>query len=173
MPLFRRSDGDPIQGLSPVRRMVPYLMRGRNESVVYLEQVLDLSRTLPFVAAWNARSREHLTVFQIVIAACGKALLARPGLNRFVVGGQIYQRRGCFISFSLKQAMTDDAPLLTAKLQMVEGEPLGDTVRRIRETLAEARSRRERAVDREVRLALRLPAPVLGAGCGPCGCSTA
>lgn len=32
MPLFRRSDGDPITGLSPLRRIMPALMRKRNES---------------------------------------------------------------------------------------------------------------------------------------------
>jgi hypothetical protein len=161
MPLFPRSDGVVVRGLSPVRRMIPYLMRGRNESLIYYEQILDVTRTLEFVRSWNATRPEKVSVFDIVIAACGKALLARPGLNRFVSGGRIYQRRGCFVSFAAKKRFEDDAPLSTVKLEMHEAEPLGETARRIHEAVVGARSDRERPVDKEVRLVLKLPGVLL------------
>ena len=44
MPLFRRPDGTLIQNESPVRRMIPYLMLGRNESALYHEQFIDLTK---------------------------------------------------------------------------------------------------------------------------------
>ena len=31
MPLFSRPDGDLIKNLDPVRKMMPFVMRGRNE----------------------------------------------------------------------------------------------------------------------------------------------
>jgi hypothetical protein len=157
MPLFRRSDGVLVRDLSPVRRIMPYLMKGRNESVVYYEQILDLTRTLPFLQRWNETHAEKLTLFHLAVAAAGKALLARPGLNRFVSGGRIYQRNGCFISFAAKRRFADDAPLVTVKVELREGEALEETARRIREAVGEGRSDRERAVDKELRLVLRLP----------------
>jgi len=39
MPLFPRCDGDLVAGEPPVRRIMPYLMRGRNEAAVYQETV--------------------------------------------------------------------------------------------------------------------------------------
>jgi hypothetical protein len=33
VPLFRRSDGDLVRDLPPVRRIMPHIMRGRNESI--------------------------------------------------------------------------------------------------------------------------------------------
>ncbi len=36
MPWFRRSDGDLVPDLPPMRRIMPYVMRGRNESAVYV-----------------------------------------------------------------------------------------------------------------------------------------
>jgi len=161
MPLFRRPDGILIRDLSPVRRLIPYLMRRRNESIVYYEQVLDLSRTLEFVREWNERHEKKISPFQIIIAACGKALHARSGLNRFVSGGRIYERRGVFISFAAKKAFTDEAPLVTVKLEMFEDEPLEQTVRRIQEAVSGARNGAERAVDREVRLVAGLPGFVI------------
>lgn len=157
MPLFRRSDGKLIRDLSMVRRMIPYLMKGRNESVVYYEQNLDLTRTLPFIERWNAKHEQKLTLFHLLLAALGKALLARPGLNRFVSGGRTYQRSGAQVSFAAKKRFADEAPLVTIKLAMHEGEPLGETVRRIYESVGEGRSDKERAVDKEVRWILHLP----------------
>ena len=163
MPLFSRPDGDLVRDLSPVRRLMPYLMKGRNESVVYYEQILDLTRTLPFVRAWNEAHEEKLTVFHLLVAACGKALHARPGLNRFVSGGRIYQRRGAFVSFAAKASFEDDAPLKTVKLPVLAAEPLEEAVRRLHASVGGARGAGERPVDREVRLVVRLPGFVLRA----------
>ncbi len=157
MPLFRRSDGEVVKDLPPVRRMIPYLMKGRNESVVYYEQDLDLTKTLPFIAAWNTEHEQKLTLFHLVLAALARTLFARPGLNRFVSGGRIYQRNGVFLSFAAKKQFRDDAPLVTIKLEMKEGEPLDETVRRVYASVGEGRSDVERAVDKEVRWILKAP----------------
>jgi hypothetical protein len=162
MPLFRRSDGDLIKNLSPVRRMVPQLMPTRSESVVFQEQLLDLSQTLPFIERWNAERKERLTLFHLVAAALGRALHERPGINRFASGGHLYQRRGVFLSFAAKRQFADDAPLVTIKLPMPASETLDATVRRIHESVSEGRGDRERAVDKEVRLLVKLPGVVLG-----------
>jgi hypothetical protein len=161
MPLFGRSDGDLVRDLAPVRHIIPYLMKGRNESVVYYEQILDLTRTLPFVRAWNETHEQKLTVFHLLIAACGKALHARPGLNRFVSGGRIYQRRGASVSFAAKAQFKDDAPLKTVKLPVFAAEPLEETVARIHGSVGGARGADERPVDKEVRLVVKMPGVVL------------
>jgi hypothetical protein len=161
MPLFSRPDGDLVRDLAPVRHIIPYLMKGRNESVVYYEQILDLTRTLPFVRAWNETHEQKLTVFHLLIAACGKALHARPGLNRFVSGGRIYQRRGAFVSFAAKPEFKDDAPLKTVKVEVFPAEPLDETVRRILGSVGGARGHEERPVDKEVRLVVKMPGVLL------------
>lgn len=163
MPLFRRSDGDPVVGLSPLRRIMPALMRSRNESVVYYEQCLDLTHTLPFVEQWNRDHSLPLTVFDVIVAGCGRVLHTRPGLNRFVSGGTIYQRREVVIAFAAKKAFSDDAPLMTIKLPLAEGEELEDTLGHIHAQLSAARGDAERGVDKEVRWFTLLPPRVLRA----------
>src|SRR5437868_2186095 len=118
MALIICSSGKLIKDLSPVRRMNAYLMKAQNECVAYYEQYIDLTKTLPFIADYNASHEQKLTLFHLVLAALGKALFARPGLNRFVSGGRIYQRNGVFISFAAKKRLADDAPLVTIKLPM-------------------------------------------------------
>lgn len=161
MPLFGRADGELVRGLAPVRAMLPFLMPTRNEAVVYYEQVLDLRRTLPFLEEWNRTHEAKLTVFHLVVAAIGKALYARPGLDRFVAGGRIWQRRTTSVAFAAKKAFRDDAPIVTVKLDLARGEALEATAARVLSAVSEGRSGRERAVDREVALGVALPGFVL------------
>jgi len=35
MPLFRRCDGELVKSVDPIRQMMPLVMRGRNQSIVY------------------------------------------------------------------------------------------------------------------------------------------
>ncbi|MCC6807940.1 MAG: 2-oxo acid dehydrogenase subunit E2 [Deltaproteobacteria bacterium] len=162
MPLFRRSDGTVVSGLSLVRRIIPFLMRGRNESVVYYEQMLDLTKALPFIERWNATATQKITVFHLIMAAAGKGLIARPGLNRFVSGGRIYQRKGAWISFAAKQRFADSAALVTVKIEMKKGEALAQTIERIHGAVGEGRSDKQRPVDKELKLLFMVPHFVLG-----------
>src|SRR5262245_10128615 len=110
MPL-PRFDGTLCTDVPPYRRIVPFLMRGRNESAVYFEQTIDLTRTLPFVEAWNGRHprERRITFFHVLLGALPRVMAERPRLNRFVSGERIYQRNGVFISFAAKKKMDDEA----------------------------------------------------------------
>jgi len=156
MPLFRRSDGDLVLGEAPVRRIMPYLMRGRNESCVYQESVYRVSAARTWLKAYNRAHRPRATLFHLVAYACSVVLQERPRLNRFVSGGRTYQRRGVFIAFVVKVAFTDDGPGATVKLQAQPGESFPAWSARISAQVDEARDT-VRPVDREVALIMKLP----------------
>jgi hypothetical protein len=159
--LLRRSDGRPAK-VPAYRRMMPYLMRGRNESVVYFEQLLDLSRTLPWIEAWNAAAGQKASPFHLVLHAIGEVLHERPRLNRFVVGRRIHDRDGVYLSFAAKKQMSDDGALATVKRRFAQGEPFAAMMASLSGAIGEARSDRASAVDKELKVLLRLPRPVLG-----------
>lgn len=161
MPVFRRSDGAPCRDLPPVRLIVPYLMRGRNESAVYHETVYDLTRARPWLRAYNRTHDDRATLFHLFLYACARALHLRPGLNRFVAGGRIYQRRGVFVSFAAKTEMRDEAPFATIKVECPPDEPFEAAVRRIAELVGEGRRGPKRQVDKEVAFFTRFPGVVL------------
>jgi pyruvate/2-oxoglutarate dehydrogenase complex dihydrolipoamide acyltransferase (E2) component len=118
MPLFSRSDGTLVKDLPRVRRVMPYLMQGRNESMVLHETVYDLSRAGDWLERYNRQRGERATVFHLLVYAFARALHERPGLNRFVSGGRIYQRDRVTISFAAKYAFDDHAPFVTVKLEI-------------------------------------------------------
>jgi hypothetical protein len=60
--------------------------------------------------------------------------------------------------------MDDDAPLSVIKRRFHRGEEFAELLRDLDTEIDDARSERESSVDKEMRWALKLPAPVLGAG---------
>jgi hypothetical protein len=163
MPLFRRCDGELVTPLSDVRRIMPYLMRGRNESVVYHVMEVKIAKTRARIRQYNQIRQpcEHATLFHAVVYVLARLLHDRPGINRFVAGGRIYQRKNVCISFVVKKRMAEDAPLVTIKLPFPPNEPFDDCVKRINEAISQARSDSDMAIDRELRVLTRLPGPVL------------
>jgi hypothetical protein len=161
MPLFSRSDGTLVPGLSPVRYIMPFLMRGRNESAVLHETRYDLSRTHAWLRRWNETHARMATLFHLILFAVARALHERPGLNRFVSGCRIYQRNGVFLSFAAKAAFADDAPIVTIKLAFPADDTFAACVERVAGAVGGARGptegKKRSSVDQELALAMAIP----------------
>jgi hypothetical protein len=161
MPLFRRHDGDLVRDEGPVRLIMPYLMRGRNESAVYQQSLYRVTAARAWLRAYNRAHRDHpATLFHLVAYGCAVALQEKPRLNRFVAGHRIWQRRGVSISFVAKTEMTESAPDATVKLEAPRGESFPSFSRRLVGLVDGARSG-GRTVDQEAALIMRLPGPVV------------
>jgi hypothetical protein len=170
MPLFSRTDGTLVPGLSPVRYIMPFLMRGRNESAVLHEARFDLSRTHAWLARWSETHARKATLFHLVLWAVARTLHERPGLNRFVSGARLYQRNGVFLSFAAKAAFADDAPIVTIKIECPADDTFEACVERVARAIEGSRAaapgaagekRKASTVDKELALAMKLPAFLL------------
>ena len=73
MPIFRRPDGELVRGEAPVRSIMPYLMRGRNESAVYHEARYDVGRARAWLRAYNRAHAHRATLFHLVLYASARA----------------------------------------------------------------------------------------------------
>lgn len=164
MPLFSRKDGELVPGVPATRRIMPFIMRTRNESSVYFEQDLDAAPLLAFLDRWNAAHPRRITAFHLVLRAVVETLHERPRLNRFTMGGHLYQRRGIHVSYSAKKRLDDDAPIVAIKREFTAEEPFERTVAKVHGDVDEGRSDKPSHVDKELGLFLALPAPVLRFG---------
>jgi hypothetical protein len=162
VPLFRRHDGDLVRGEPAMRRIMPYVMRTRNESVVFHDSVYRMPAALEWMKAYNRTHHRRATLFHLFTYACGQALHARPQLNRFVSGGRLYQRRGVQVAFLVKRELSDDGAGTTVKLEILQEEPFPEFVARIQEVIEGARGS-DRMVDKETALVMRLPGPLVRA----------
>lgn len=176
-------DGKRVE-VAPYRRMMSFVMRGRNESAVYFEQRLDTSKTLPWLEAYNARVDRPVlyrslgqtasrapddrpgkaTIFHVVLHALASVLHERERLNRFTVGQRTYQRDRVVLSFAAKKGMRDDAPLATIKRAFERDETFAALVSSLGGEVAQAKSDQRSAMDRELKTLLSLPGPVLALG---------
>ena len=163
MPLFRRSDGDLVTDLSDSRRIMPLVMRGRNESIVFHTMQLKVAKTRSWLREYNrTHGKQHrASLFYLFIYTWGKLLNERPGLNRFVAGGHIYQRKDVWISFMAKKRLVDDSPLVTVKLKFPPNESFNDTMKRISEAVNDGRAGQDSPIEKELRVLARLPTPIL------------
>jgi hypothetical protein len=145
-----------------MRRIMPYLMRTRGESVVFHESVYRMAAARIWLKAYNRSQPARATLFDLFAYACGQALHARPELNRFVSGGRLYQRRGVQVAFIVKRELSDAGVGTTVKIETRQGELFATFVTRLTHAIESARGP-DRAVDKETSLVVKLPGPLLRA----------
>ncbi|MBI4955905.1 MAG: 2-oxo acid dehydrogenase subunit E2 [Myxococcales bacterium] len=160
-----RPDGTYLGAIHPYRRMMQFLMPTRNESVVYFDEYVNAEPLLEYLA--EARGQFHVDVTHCVVAACGIGLAEAPKMNRFVVGRRLYQKKGRWITFSMKRRRKDkDAKISTVKTEVRDGDSFRQLVERIEQKIGVERSDTVTYTDKELNLFLNLPRPLLGRGVG-------
>jgi len=156
----RRSDATLVQGLSTMRRFMPYVSPRRNDSLFYMMQSIEVEAALEYLEKRNRERppERRITLFHLFLRSCGHALHLRPGVNRFVKAGRLWQRDGCWITFSAKREIKDGSPMLTIKRRFEPTrESLDEMVDAIYDRLHSGRAGKRTASDKEMGLLLRLP----------------
>lgn len=160
----RRPDATPVRELSPMRRFMPYVSPRRNDSVFYMMQRIEVEAALEYLEKRNLERPPDrpITLFHLFLRSTTHAIYLRPGVNRFVKAGRLWQRDGEWITFSAKRELRDGSPMLTIKRRFhPERESLDEMVDAIYDKLRAGRSGRKTTSDKEMGLLLRLPGPVI------------
>jgi hypothetical protein len=164
----KRADGTLVRDISNTRRFMPLISPRRNSSLVYYTTEIEVGPALDFVEARNRdRSADRrVTLFHLYLRALSMALHDRPGVNRFVAGGQLWQRDGVWITYSAKQELLDGSPVMTIKRKFERDEGLIEMVDSFRDELLARRRGKETTSDKEVNVFVRLPPILVRAGVG-------
>jgi len=118
MAFKHRRDGIYLGKLHPFRKIFPYLMLTRTESVVYFSEKLDMTKVIVYLSKTNEgrEKRDRITIFHVFLATVAKILKLRPELNRFIVGRRIYQHKDISLTFTEKKELTEQAPETNAHM---------------------------------------------------------
>jgi len=103
----KRSDGTYLKNIHFFTQIMPYLMPTRTESAIYLEQELDITKTLEYVKK-KTDNGFKITLFYIILYAAVRVVAQRPKLNRFVSGYRYYQRNRISFNFVAKRELNDE-----------------------------------------------------------------
>lgn len=155
-----RPDAKPVEKLSTMRRFMPFISPRRNDSVFYMYQDIGVDAALEYIAKKNPERPpdRQLTLFLLFVRACSQALVLRPGCNRFVKAGRLWQRDGTWITFSAKRGIEDGAPMITVKRQFhPETESLDEMIEGYFSKLTPQRRGTMTQADKEMNVMLKLP----------------
>lgn len=130
----RRSDGVPVKGLDIIEKAGPHFMLERNDAMNMIFHDLRCEK----LDEWLCKKREqgeNYNYMHIVIASLVRLLAIRPDLNRFVVRGKVYQRKGIFISITVKKSLHDSAGTSAVKMEFSGKETLQEVVDIVNNTI--------------------------------------
>lgn len=115
MALFgkQRNDGILIDDGYPMQHIMPYIMKGRNESTVYLKKTINIENVRKYVRT-QRRAGKRITVFNVIVTALLCTIYRRPHLNRFIAGRRMYEHKDIDVLYIVKRNLTDEAEESTA-----------------------------------------------------------
>jgi hypothetical protein len=160
-PLLRRPDGVLVERLHPYRRMLAFMMPGRNESVCYYDDCARADKLEAYIE--RARERFDCDITHCLVAAAVRGLHRNPTMNRFVAGRRLYQRNHVAVTFTMKRKKLDkEAQLAAVKLRFDDpDEPFASLCARINDRIGHERAGSETYTDKELDILTALPRPLL------------
>jgi len=155
-----RPDGEPIRKLHPYRQLMPYVMIGRNESVVFFDTYVNAEDLLAYIE--QAKERFPVDITACLVGAGFVGLCENPSMNQFASGRRLYTRKGRYITFSMKRVKKDaKAKLSAVKIRYPEGATFRDLCEKIHGNIKVERSGERTYADKEFDLFRRIPRPLM------------
>lgn len=154
---YRRSDGTLVKDIrDPIGDIMPYIMRGRNESAVYYSKSYCVENIQQYIRDQRKKG-VRITVFNIISAACLHTFLRRPHLNRFVAGRRLYQHNTFDILYVVKTSLTDDGIESVARVRFDGDDTLLNVKDKMAVSVDEIKGTTGKDDDRFIGLIAKLP----------------
>jgi long-chain acyl-CoA synthetase len=151
-----------VEGIDDLRRFLPLRMPSRSASVLFFQQTFEVDPLERWLQQANEGRTQPYRLFHLVLAATVRTLGERPGLNRYVRGGQLLQRPYLSLTFSVKQGKRDDAKLSSVKVLFEPTDRLEEVRAKVDAAIEAARDpKRSSAAEHKLRALLRLPRPLV------------
>ena len=130
-----RSDGRKLKTLDPLFRVIPHIMKERNDAHVYYTEELPIKYLDEYIAKKNEEGIK-MSYMNIIYAALIRLLAEKPHLNRFVMNGRTYARHDITISLAIKKGMTEDAEETNIKLHFTGKENIFEIKEKLDSSIA-------------------------------------
>ncbi|MGI6077616.1 MAG: hypothetical protein ACOYCB_05550 [Fastidiosipilaceae bacterium] len=158
MALFskKRSDGELVRDGDPMNRIMPYIMRKRNESAVYYRMSIEVTNARAFIKE-NRKNGKRITLLNIITAAMLQTMYKRPRSNRFVAGRRLYQRKEFEVLLVVKESMSDDSLESVARIPFESDDNIYDVTEKMANHIANVQEGKIKADDKMIRTLSNAP----------------
>lgn len=155
----RRPDGREVRsGIDPIIRVLPYIMRRRNDSQVYYKMNIPSEPIDGFIGE-HRKTNAGLSPMSILIAAYIRAVKEMPTINRFVMNKRIYERNELTVSFIVLKSNTKEHCKETpVKVAFSEDDTIFDVADKVSAAIEKNRSlAASNSTDKLVNILLTMP----------------
>lgn len=162
---YRRKDAKLIDKEIPVfNRMIPYLMKGKNESIITLKESIIMTKTLNYInEERDDNGKKKYNYFTLLIAAVVKTIIKYPRMNRFIMGGHYYQRNKISIAFVIKTSLSIDSPERNVIVYFDEDDNLDSISDKISKAVVQGKSIKEDEQEKVMNFLFKLPTFIIKA----------
>lgn len=152
----KRSDGKLVKGEDPLIRMTPFIMRKRNEAVVYYSKSYDIEAIQDFIQEKRSQDK-RVTLFNVVVAALLQTIYRRPKINRFIAGRRLYDHNDISILYVVKNKLTDDALESIAEVKLSPEDTIDDIAMRMKTNTDSIKDGEDKSDDKFIHAVAKLP----------------
>ena len=156
-----RYDAKRVRDIDGVHHYMAYLMPKRCDAEVYINQKIDITELLKYIAEKNASGERKVTLFHCFIAAIARTVKMRPLLNRYISGKRFYDRHEISMGFTVKKQFTDHAEETDMVYKPKDEENVTAITDRLSPKVKEAKKDRGQSVDDILNIVKKLPKPIM------------
>lgn len=120
-----RKDGKLLRDVDAMHFLMPLLYPNRCDNEAFISERIDLTRINRYLEEKNKDQPEYrYNLFQVIVTAVLKTITLRPKMNRFIAGGNLYQRNEVSAAFVIKKIFEDDSEEGMAFLHAKESDTI-------------------------------------------------
>ena len=153
-----RSDGVRVKNVPSYRRIMPFFMKTKTDSMIQYSLDLKADKLLEFAERMKKEYGRKVTLTHLVLHSLFKTHYAYPEVNRFIKAKVLWQRKGVWLSFSIKKEFNTKASLSIVKREFKEDFTLLDTIKAATKDTKEGRDTKKKdQAEKESNLYLWIP----------------
>lgn len=117
-----RPDGKRLKNIDPIQKIMPHIMPARHDGQNIAKYEVRCEPFDKFIKEEREKGN-RFNYMHLVVAGIVRTFALKPRLNRFIMNGRIYKRKGgIFVSFVVKKRLSADAADSTVKVQFTGHE---------------------------------------------------
>ena len=136
---FKRKDGKIDKSADIFERIMPIIMKERNDALVYMKKEVVLDGMNEYIRK-KKESGIDISHMEIIFTALARVLKEKPKINRFVISGEMYKRNDIEIAVVVKPKLEEDVKESVSKFKFRGDENIEKVSKIIKEEVTKIRN---------------------------------
>ena len=130
-----RKDGRKLRTITPMHKIMSYIMAKRSDAQNTYADSLELSKTEVFCRERVKAGDVNFGLLHVLLAAYVRTVSQKPGINRFISGQKVYTRNNIEVVMTVKKHMTIESPDTCIKVVFSPTDTVFDVYRKFNEVV--------------------------------------